>query len=85
MFVSFGYKLRGLGNVRVGLRRKGPDGCFFVFLYMMINAFIYLGWYLMLGSFWLMYGLCYLCFYLPLKGLMKLYKKKKTQDRHLDE
>lgn len=75
MFLSFGHKLRGLGNVRVGFRMKGSTGCFLVCLYGFINLLIYLMWYTMLGTFWLLYGMCYLFFYLPIKWIIKYNKK----------
>lgn len=71
MFISFGQKLKGLGNVRVGGRLKGSDALLVVFLYWMINFC----WYMVLGSLWAIYGTCYLCFYLPYKGIVKLCKK----------
>ena len=77
MFISFGHKLRGLGNVRVGFRMKGSTGCLLLGVYGCINAFIYLFWYTMLGTFWLMYGVGYLCFYLPIRCAVKLCKKRK--------
>lgn len=76
MFVSFGHRLRGLGGMRVGFRVRGTNGCFYACLFACLNAFIYLLWYSLLGTLWLMYGLCYLCFYLPIKGIIKLCKKK---------
>lgn len=79
MFISIGRRLRGLGGVRVGIRMSGSKGCFYVGLFLCINAFIYLFWYTMLATFWLMYGMCYLFFYLPIKGIIKLCKKKKME------
>lgn len=84
MFVSIGHKLRGLGNVRVGFRMKGSTGCFFLCLYWCINALIYLMWYSLLATFWLMYGVCYLFFYLPIKGIIKLCKKKQVGKKIAD-
>ena len=86
MFVSFGHRLRGLGNMRVGFRMKGSTGCFFACLYACMNALIYLCWYAMLAVFWLMYGTCYVSFYLPIKGIIKLYKKtKRTSNTSEDD
>lgn len=81
MFVSFGQRLRGLGGMRVGFRMKGSTGCFFICLYGCINALIYLVWYGMLATFWLLYGMCYLCFYLPIKGIVKLCKKEQQKKK----
>ena len=80
MFVSFGHKLRGLSSMRVGIRMKGSTGCFFVCFYACINALIYLCWYALLACFWLMYGVCYLFFYLPIKGIVKLIKKERIKN-----
>lgn len=84
MFISFGQKLRGLGNVRVGFRLNSSKGCFYACLFGCMNAFIYLFWYLMLGVFWLMYGMCYLFFYLPIKGIVKLCKKEQQKKKIAD-
>ena len=81
MFISFGQKLRGLGKVRVGFRLNSSKGCFYACLFGCMNAFIYLFWYLMLGVFWLMYGMCYLLFYLPIKGIVKLCKKEQQKKK----
>ena len=78
MFVSFGRRLRGLSGMRVGFRMKGSTGCLLVGIYGFMNFFIYLLWYTMLGVFWLIYGLCYLC-YLLIKGIVKLCKKKSQE------
>ena len=83
MFVSFGRRLRGLSGMRVGFRMKGSTGCLLVGIYGFMNFFIYLLWYTMLGVFWLIYGLCYLC-YLLIKGLVKLCKKK-SQEKKIAE
>lgn len=74
MFFSFGRTLRGLGGVRVGIRMRGSQGCFYACLFMCINACIYMMWYTLLGMLWLCYGMCYLMFYLPIKGCIKLYR-----------
>lgn len=81
MFLSFGRTLRGLGGMRVGFRLKGSEGCFYAGLFVCINAMIYLMWYCLLGTFWLMYGVCYLFFYLPIKGVVKLCKKKNREKK----
>ena len=84
MFISFGRTLRGLGGMRVGFRLKGSEGCFYAGLFVCINAMIYLLWYCLLGTFWLMYGMCYLFFYLPTKSIIKLCGKKK-RDKEITE
>lgn len=76
MYISFGRRLLRLGSVRVGIRMTGTKGCFYACLFAFINACIYLYWYAMLGILWLMYGLGYLCFYLPIKGIIRLCKKQ---------
>lgn len=76
MFLSFGHRLRGLGNVHVGFRMKGSTGCLLVGIYGFMNFFIYLLWYTLLACFWLVYGVCYL-YYLLFKGIVLLCKKLK--------
>lgn len=77
MFLSFGRSLRTLGSVRVGagFRMKGPAAWIMLILY----GLLYMCWYMILGTLWLMYGMCYLFFYLPIKGIMKLVKENKKQ------
>lgn len=78
MFISIGHKLRGLGRVRIGtgFRMKGSAAWIVLILYGLLN----MCWYVMLGTLWLMYGVCYLFFYLPIKGVIKLCKQKSPQD-----
>lgn len=76
MFISIGHKLRGLGNMRMSFRMKKSTGCLFLAIY----AFLDLMWFVMLGTLWLLYGMCYLFFYLPIKGIIKLCKQKSPQD-----
>ena len=73
MYISFGHKLRGLGNVRIGYRMKGSSGCLFLGVY----GFLQMVWYIFLGTMWFLYGVGYVCYYLPVKGIVKLCKNKK--------
>lgn len=76
MFVSIGHKLRGLGKIRfgVGVRMKGATAWIMLLLYGMLN----LMWYIMLGTLWLIYGIIYVCFYLPIKVIIKYSKNEET-------
>lgn len=80
MFVSFGHKLRGLGNVRFGFRMKRSTGCLFFALYALFDMM----WFLMLGVLWMCYGVCYLFFYLPIKAIVKLCKRKSREKKIAD-
>ena len=77
MYVSFGRRLRTLGRVKIGtgLRFKGPLG----WCLLLVVALLRLYWYIMLGVFWMMYGIIYLCFILPIRGIVRLCKKRKNQ------
>lgn len=77
MYVSFGRRLRALGRVKVGasFRLNGPMGWSLI----LVVALLRLYWYLMLGVLWMLYGIVYLCFVLPLRGIARLCKKRKTQ------
>ena len=79
MFVSFGQRLRGLGNMRIGFRAKGSTGCLLVCFYYCINAMLYVTWYTLLATLWLGYGMCYFCFYLPIKWVINMVKKKNEE------
>lgn len=80
MYLSIGRRLRGLGKIRIGagFRMKGWTAAIMIFVY----AMVYLCWYMMLGTLWLLYGIGYLFIYLPIKGIVKLcktYSKKKQR------
>lgn len=75
MYISIGRKLKGLGNVRVCHRLKGSNAFVFLCIYWLLNFY----WFLLLGMLWLMYGVGYVLFYLPIKGIIKLVKKVKKQ------
>ena len=77
MYISFGRKLMGLGRVRfgVGVRTKGSTA----WLMLIVYGLLYMCWYMMLGTLWLMYGIGYLFFYLPIKGITKLVKSSKEK------
>lgn len=77
MYVSFGRRLRALGRVRIGagLRFNGLMGWSLI----LVVALLRLYWYLMLGMLWMMYGIIYLCFVLPIRGIVRLCKRRKTQ------
>lgn len=77
MYVSFGRRLRTLGRVRIGagFRVRGATGLFLL----MFVAIFRLMWYIMLGVLWMMYGIIYLCFILPIRGIVRLCKRRKTR------
>lgn len=80
MYISIGRRLRGLGNVRIGHRLKGSGAFVFICIYWLLNFY----WFLLLGTLWLMYGMGYVLFYLPIKGIVKLVKEIKKQKQISD-
>ena len=80
MFLSFRHSLLKLGKVRIGagFRLKGSAAWIMLLFY----GLFYMCWYMILGTLWLMYGMCYLFFYLPIKGIIK-YSKKKSQEKKI--
>lgn len=74
MYLSFGRKLRGLGCVRFGRRVSGSTVGVMLFVYGMFYAF----WYCLLAALWLAYGIGYLFFYLPVKGIIKLCNRNNS-------
>jgi hypothetical protein len=74
MFISFGHTLRSLGKIRLGFgfRMRGWTAAIMIFIY----AMLYMCWYMVLGMLWLLYGMGYLFFYLPINGIIK-YKKNR--------
>ena len=79
MYISFGRRLRGFGNMRVGFRMSTSQGCLFACIYGCINAMIYLFWYMILACFWMVYGIGYVFYYLPIKAIINLCKDKKAK------
>lgn len=77
MYVSFGHRLRSLGRVRIGagFRFRGFTG----WCLLLVVALLRLYWYILLGVLWMMYGIIYLCFVLPIRGIVRLCKRRKTQ------
>lgn len=75
MFISFGRKLFGLHRVRFGFRMKGSTA----WIMFILCGLLYMCWYMLLFSLWLMYGMCYLFFYLPIKCIVKICQKKKRE------
>lgn len=80
MYISIGRKLKGLGNVRVCHRLKGSNAFVFLCIYWLLNFY----WFLLLGTLWLMYGIGYVLFYLPINGIIKLVKEIKKQKKISD-
>lgn len=72
MFLSIGRSLRRGFSFRFGFRLKGWAGGIMAIMY----AMFYLCWWCMLGSLYLVYGACYVCLYLPIKGIVKLVKDR---------
>ena len=58
----------------IGYSMKGTTGLIMLCVYGMMN----LMWYMILACFWMMYGIIWLFFVLPIKGIVKLCKNKKT-------
>jgi hypothetical protein len=77
MYTNIGHRLRALGRVKVadGLCPRGLMGWNLI----LVAALLYLCWYLLLGVLWVVYGIIYLCFVLPFRGLVRLFKRRKTQ------
>lgn len=80
MYITIGRKLKGLGNVRICHRLKGSSAFVYLCIYWILNFY----WFLLLGTLWLMYGMGYVLFYLPIKGIVKLVKGIKKQ-KQIDE
>ena len=71
MFLSIGRSLRRGFSFRFGFRMKGWTGAIMSLVYLMF----YLCWWCMLGTLYLMYGVCYVSLYLPIRGISRAVKK----------
>ena len=75
MFLSIGRSLRRGFSFRFGFRMKGATGAIMAVVY----AMFYLCWWCMLGTLYLMYGVCYVCLYLPIKWISKAVKERQRK------
>lgn len=75
MFLSIGRSLRRGFGLRLGFRGHGWTAIIMAIAY----ATFYMCWWSILGSCYLVYALCYVVFYLPIKGIQKLIKNKKPE------
>ncbi|MBP3308146.1 MAG: hypothetical protein J6L90_01775 [Clostridia bacterium] len=57
----------------IGYSMHGATGIVMLCIYGLMN----LMWYMLLGCCWITYGVIWLCFVLPIKGIIKLCKSKK--------
>lgn len=73
MFISFGDFMKGAGMPRLGIRLDRRNGCFYAF----IMGFVWLFYWMILFSGWLMYAVCWLFFYWPIKAIVNAAKKRK--------
>ena len=73
--MSFHKTLFKLGKWRfgIGYSSKGGKAWIVLFLYSILNLY----WWMLIGCLWLCYGMFYLIFYLPIKGIVKLCNRKK--------
>jgi len=80
MYIGFSTKLRKASKFRlhsgIDMRRKGAKTKLFFFI--CFAGFFYLMYWTLLASLWFFYGICYLCFYLPIKAIVKAVKKSKA-------
>lgn len=76
MYISFGRRLGSLWGFRIGagVRMRGTTGAFLWFLFAMAQLF----WYVLLGTCCMMYGLSYLLFYLPIRGIVRACKNHQS-------
>lgn len=78
--VGFHKSLFKLGRFRFGIRyrAKGISGLIMLLVY----GFMNFCWYAILGSLWLMYGIIWLFFILPIKLVRMLINQKKKEDEN---
>jgi hypothetical protein len=73
MYIGFSKTLIKLGGIRIGVgkRMKGSTGWIMLLFYGMLQV----TWWMIVGTLWMMYGIGWLFVYLPIKGIINLYKK----------
>ena len=85
MALRFGFHktLLKIGKWRfgIGYSTRGTAGLIMVCIYAVLN----LMWYMILGCLWMMYGMIWLFFILPIKGLSKLIKNKTSTSNNNQE
>lgn len=75
MRLGFHKTLLKIGKWRfgIGYSMHGAAGIIMLCVYGMLNMM----WYITLGCLWMTYGIVWLFFVLPIKGIIKLCKKNK--------
>ena len=78
--VGFRKTLFKLGKWRfgIGYSTHGATGIIMLCFYGIFNLI----WYTMLGCLWMIYGVIWLFFVLPIKGITKLIKNKSTENNN---
>ena len=78
--VGFHRTLLKMGKWRfgIGFRMKGATGIIMLCIYGMMN----LMWYMILGCCWLIYGMCYLMFFLPIRAIYRACKKNSSTPKN---
>lgn len=77
MFIGFSTRLKRMGGFRLGIGKR-VHGWTAIFILMFVGIF-YLMWWSLLGCMWLIYGVCWLFFYLPIKLIVNAVKKRKAK------
>lgn len=83
MYIGFSKKLKALGGLRIGFGKRfsGAGGWILLFCCAVLNLF----WYMILGCLWLMYGTYYVLFYLPIKAVVSIIKKKQIAKKNSEK
>ena len=77
MFIGFSTRLKKMGGFRLGIGKR-VHGWTAILILVFVGMF-YLMYWSFLGCLWLMYGICWLCFYLPVKLIVTAVKKRKAK------
>lgn len=79
MFVGFSKTLLRMGRFRIGFgyRLRAKNSAAFVAVFGLLYLMFYMIWWSVILAGWCLYGTCYLCFYLPYKGIKKILDHKK--------
>lgn len=77
MYIGFSKTLVRWGGIRIGVgkRMRGAAGVAMLLIYAMLQFC----WWLCVGTLWLLYGVGYVCIYLPVKLIAKAVRSLKQK------
>ena len=79
MFLSFSKTIAKFGGFRIGIgTRVSKKNAGYALIFMLFYYMFLMCWYMMIGCLWLMYAMCYGCYWIVKKIILSLKAKKEV-------